>query len=183
METNTKALVFYWLVSVGPDEWHELAQVWNFDRGILPLNWIVKQPLCDRATAQHIFWDLTPWALLRMSNDSDVGSGYAEEYKLMANIVSRWNSGLFSRSELGINLNLYNGNDPFGPNGDGDEVLALSDAHPSLKVSSDLLCPIEGRVLESADYVDGLPPGVADFIDRIYVTGELAELDERRQKR
>lgn len=39
---------------MSPDDWHELALNWNWDHGVVELNWITSQRACDRATALYI---------------------------------------------------------------------------------------------------------------------------------
>src|SRR5262249_23001942 len=39
-----------------PDVWHQVANGWNWDGGVAPLAWMIRQPQCDRGTALLIYW-------------------------------------------------------------------------------------------------------------------------------
>src|SRR5712691_6236599 len=39
-----------------PDEWHQVAWNWNWDSGVEALQWIIRQPMCDRGTALLVYW-------------------------------------------------------------------------------------------------------------------------------
>jgi hypothetical protein len=43
-----------------PLEYHYFAWHWNWDNGIKPLEWIIRQPNCDQGTAWLIYWYAAP---------------------------------------------------------------------------------------------------------------------------
>jgi hypothetical protein len=87
-----------WLVLVsGPDDWHRVADGWNWDRGEDPLWWIVTRPNCDRATALMIFWGTKPYHYLGHPPWEAVDM---EDHDLYHAIRARWAAGFYTRSEI-----------------------------------------------------------------------------------
>ncbi len=87
-----------WLVTEAePDDWHRVADGWNWDRGEDPLWWIVTRPNCDKATALMVFWLTKPYQHLGQPawEAMDV-----EDYDLYHTIRARWAAGFYTRSEL-----------------------------------------------------------------------------------
>lgn len=96
---------FKWLVgrlrSATPDEWHSFATQWNWDNGLAPLIWIIKQHDCDRATVTHIYWGLDPEYFAGYGWKKPE-SGYWDElsYATILDIQDRWERDLYHRSEI-----------------------------------------------------------------------------------
>ncbi len=136
MDHAEAARLSAWLAANGPDQWHYLAQRWNFDYGIHPLAWIVQQPDCDRATAQQIFLHLTDY--LRMW-DSATKAGRTprvnDEVRLLDYVIARWKADDFPRSEL--ESAKITREDVFG------ELLAIPYGFPASMVD-----PIDGRAVD-----------------------------------
>ncbi|MCP4935978.1 MAG: DUF4274 domain-containing protein [bacterium] len=55
VRNKSMELLLDWPEGQSPDEWYCIAMSWNWDSGIEPLNWIIMQKQCDRATASLIF--------------------------------------------------------------------------------------------------------------------------------
>ncbi|MGZ3679993.1 MAG: DUF4274 domain-containing protein [Ktedonobacterales bacterium] len=53
---RSRAELLAYLTQATPDAWHQVAWKWNWDSGIKPLQWIIRQPRCDRGTALLIYW-------------------------------------------------------------------------------------------------------------------------------
>jgi hypothetical protein len=91
-----------WLVQeAGPDDWHLVADGWNWDEGEDPLWWIVTRPNCDRATALRIFWGTKPYHYLGLPPWEATD---ADEYDLYHTIRARWAAGFYTRSELAFDM-------------------------------------------------------------------------------
>jgi len=91
-----------WLVlESGPDDWHLVADGWNWDEGEDPLWWIVTRPNCDRATALMVFWGTKPYHYLGLPPWEATD---AAEYDLYHTIRARWAAGFYTRSEIAFDI-------------------------------------------------------------------------------
>jgi hypothetical protein len=137
-----------WLVlESGPDDWHLVADGWDWDRGEDPLWWIVTRRNCDRATALMIFWRTRPYQYLGQPAFQAMD---VDEYDLYHTIRSRWAAGFYTRSEIAFDLE--EDADPidfaahrarFG--GEVDAVMP-----PGMRY-------LNGRRVIDMDFVDGIP--------------------------
>jgi len=90
-----------WLKERGPNDWHEVANAYNWDREIAPLVWIVSQPTCDRATAATLFWRSSPGDAVFFNSLEDAKKGYnASGYQITKAILDRLKQGGYSRREI-----------------------------------------------------------------------------------
>lgn len=148
MDPAEVARLSAWLAANGPDQWHYLAQRWNFDFGIHPLAWIIQQPDCDRATAQLMFFHVSDWLLLW---DSARKAGRPlpdnDEIRLMNYIMARWQADGFVRSELASSSMPH------------DWGLANLKAVP-YGVPASLFEPIEGRKADRVPWGEEMPAGI-----------------------
>ncbi len=85
-----------WLLAATPDERHAVAGSFNWDYGDAPLQWIIEQPDCDRATALMVFWLDQPELFLH----SRLPIPEEDEGDLGDAIRRRWLAGFYTRAEL-----------------------------------------------------------------------------------
>jgi Domain of unknown function (DUF4274) len=89
------------LKSATPDEWHSVAEEWNWDQDIAPLYWIIKQPQCDMATALTIFFHACPEdAANDFASPRGLMQQVGEGYGIAVEIRDRWERGFYTRSEI-----------------------------------------------------------------------------------
>jgi Domain of unknown function (DUF4274) len=89
------------LKSATPDEWHSVAEEWNWDQDIAPLYWIVKQPQCDMATALTIFFLACPEDPANdFASPKGLSQQPSEAYDIAVEIRNRWVDGFYRRSEI-----------------------------------------------------------------------------------
>jgi hypothetical protein len=137
-----------WLeTEAGPDDWHCVAETWNWDAGEDPLWWIVTRPDCDRATALMVFWKSGPHHYLGRDRWENV---HADDYDLYHTIRARWAAGCYTRSELAFDCET---------DGHAVDVVAL---RRSFGDEVDRVMPLAmrrlaGRRLDARDYIEGLP--------------------------
>jgi Domain of unknown function (DUF4274) len=62
MNPDAERILLAWLAEHGPEEWHAVADGWNWDAGEKILGWILEQERCDLATARLIFARADPLA-------------------------------------------------------------------------------------------------------------------------
>jgi len=91
-----------WLKNATPDERHMAAMHCNWDYGIAPLLWIVRQPDCDVATAVYIFFGCQPSHCLGPDGDGHRAreASMGEVGAMMREIRERMESGFYARSEI-----------------------------------------------------------------------------------
>ena len=137
-----------WLVAeAGPDDWHLVAEGWDWDRGEDPLWWIVTRPNCDRATALMVFWGTRPYHYLGQPAWQSVEKA---EYDLYHTIRARWAAGFYTRSEIAFDVDDLAEPIDFTAHARrfGEEVNAVMP--PAMRYLS-------GRRLNDMDFVDGIP--------------------------
>lgn len=84
-----------------PEVWHKIAMGWNWDGGLAPLAWIVRQPECDRGTALLIYWRGGPGWYKQYGGREEVPPFVsAENHDLLKDIERRYLSGFYTRHEI-----------------------------------------------------------------------------------
>ena len=152
-------MLFDWLPTVGPDDWHRVASSWNWDYGDDPLRWIIQQEQCDKATALHVFWHGEPGHYYRsgaVDRDSLKDAlGYVEydTYDMLVEIVQRWKTGYYTRSELTYPKKPWNHHQLKHHR----LQIEQSTAHPALAIPADMVQPLDGRKLDRGDLEEGIP--------------------------
>jgi hypothetical protein len=150
-----------WLAKRDPDEWHRVAQSWNWDRGHMPLRWIIQQADCDRATALLVFWRTDASYYLRYGHRDEIRlRSQREIYDLLCEIRQNWMDGKYRRSEIAYDPVA----DGFAKSMDAER----KSLGPRLKFvfPREMERAVAGRELNSADYEDGLPPQFAAQLRR-----------------
>lgn len=99
----TASLIEY-LQKSDPDEWHKIARGWNWDGGVGPLSWLIRQPQCDRGTALLIYWKGGPGFLKQYGTREEVpGFISVEQYDLSKEVEGRLLSGFYGRHDIAFN--------------------------------------------------------------------------------
>jgi hypothetical protein len=90
-----------WLIRATPDERHAAALNWNWDYGIPPILYIVRQPDCDLATALEIFYLAQP-SYYHVFDDDPGCTNFKDEdeYGLIKEIRDGVNAGRFTRRDI-----------------------------------------------------------------------------------
>ena len=79
-----------------PDDWHELALSWNWDHGVVELNWITSQRDCDRATAVYV---------LCAGNPGDIATRASTYYAgFVRTVAARLENGFYPVADLALGL-------------------------------------------------------------------------------
>lgn len=85
-----------------PAELHFLADVYNWDDGHVVLEWILKSPLCSRATVNLLFWRSLP-SYFEKSNFEDLStcpSNCELGFTLIKIILDKYKHNHFSKIEI-----------------------------------------------------------------------------------
>lgn len=77
-------------------ELHQFVQHWNYDDGIEPFDWIIKQKNCDKGTALCLYWSLQPDYFCKFKNEDEIKAGINyETYLLIKEIEERYCAGFY----------------------------------------------------------------------------------------
>ncbi|CAA9195569.1 DUF4274 domain-containing protein [Flavobacterium collinsii] len=87
-------------------EWHQFVQNWNYDDGIVPFEWIVKQKTLDKGTALCLYWMLQPDYFCRFKSEAEVKDDlYFEQYKLLKEIELRYVNSFYQDENFSFDPN------------------------------------------------------------------------------
>jgi hypothetical protein len=95
-----------WLMSeAGPDDWHIAADSWNWDNGLMPLTWIIRQRQCDKATALNIFYLSAPEYYLQFAGDrTRMPPWHVDNFDFICELRQRYVDGFYTRSEIALDV-------------------------------------------------------------------------------
>lgn len=149
-----KASFAAWLADAGPDEWHQVADQWNWDQGSDPLRWIAEQPDCDAATALVIFWRASPdyfWSGPSTKEEWVASGEYfnADDYDMIRAILERFRGVGYSRQELAY--------DPLEDGFASRSDVENSKKHPALTIEPDMIVARDGRTPGGLVLDEGVP--------------------------
>ena len=144
-----------WLEAADPDDWHRVSIDFNWDEPLYVLDWIVRQPNCDVATALDIFWKGEPecWLVEEVSDDEEPNGYSWLNAKICVNIAKRVREGGYTRSEIAYVP------EPFTRT----SYLQLADAEkelerPNIRTCPDLIRERKGRKVDvNADFYRRYP--------------------------
>lgn len=88
-------------------EWHQFVQNWNYDDGIEPFEWMIKQKTLDKGTVLCLYWLLQPDYFCRFTSEEQVEDDlYFEQYKLLKEIEERYLAGFYQDENFSFDPNL-----------------------------------------------------------------------------
>jgi Domain of unknown function (DUF4274) len=90
-----------WLKQASPEERHMAACCWNWNFGLAPILWIIRQPDCDIATALKVYFACDPAYFLKFNGErNQVVSVNMESFDLLIELKSRLELGYYKRSNI-----------------------------------------------------------------------------------
>lgn len=82
-------------------ELHQFVQHWNYDDGIEPFLWMIKQKHLDKGTALCLYWMLQPDYFCKFKSDEDIKEDINyESYPLIKEIEERYISGFYEKENF-----------------------------------------------------------------------------------
>ncbi|KFF18787.1 DUF4274 domain-containing protein [Flavobacterium hydatis] len=85
-------------------ELHQFVQNWNYDDGVEPFDWIIKQKHCDKGTALCLYWFLQPDYFCKFTNEDEAKEDINyESYKLIKEIEQRYCAGFYEDENFSFN--------------------------------------------------------------------------------
>jgi hypothetical protein len=106
------------------DGWHRAACEWNWDDGIEPLLWIIRQNGCEKATALHVFYLARPGQLVDYGGDRTRVPFYLlDTFDLSGEIRRRFLDRLYTKSSIAFDGPRAFRDDSYAPeNADADAL-------------------------------------------------------------
>ncbi len=162
------------------DDWHRGVVDWNYDDGLEPLIWIIRQAACDKATALMVFYLLRAGQFVDYRGDRTKVPGHSvEAFDLVTEIRRRFLDGFYTRSTLAFD----------GPGAFRHEAYCPTDADPAdleRDIPRSMRVSIPGRTLSSKR--DGNPWRTPRTLDRQaarvvpppLTAAERAEIERRK---
>ena len=92
-----------------PDDWHVIAETWNWGDELDVLYWIVSQPDCDKATALTTFWKGEPTGYDYETEDEQMGANPYHVAPMLRYISERFNTSGYPRSEIAFKYHMAGG--------------------------------------------------------------------------
>ena len=82
-------------------ELHQFVQHWNYDDGIEPFKWIIKQKYLDKGTALCLYWMLQPDYFCKFKNEEEIKDDFnVETYQLIKEIEEKYTSGFYEEENF-----------------------------------------------------------------------------------
>ncbi|MFH6994740.1 DUF4274 domain-containing protein [Flavobacterium sp. FlaQc-48] len=117
-------------------ELHQFVQHWNYDDGLEPFKWIIKQKYLDKGTALCLYWMLQPDYFCKFKNEEEIKEDINyETYEIIKEIEERYVSGFY-----------VDKNYSFDPK---EEFLGQNSNTKC--ISEEMLTPSEGSLFERLD--------------------------------
>lgn len=140
------AATIAWLEKADPDDRHRAALDFNWGGPLYLIDWIVRQPDCDIATALTVFWAGQPTAWMEeqgASTGEPDGFSYLNR-QICAYIADRVRAGGYTRSSIAFAPEV-------GTRKDYVDLVAMENAltKPSFRTHPDLIRPRAGRRVEN----------------------------------
>jgi hypothetical protein len=89
---------------MGPDDWHEIVLHWDWNAGVVELDWVTSQHECDRATAVFALCSGAPGEIAtRHEGHEDDHGGFVRA------LAARLEGGFYPNAELGLQLTMRQG--------------------------------------------------------------------------
>jgi len=150
-ERNLFAANVAWLEEADPDDWHRVALDFNWSNTPYVLDWIVRQPDCDAATALTIFWKGEPGCWIEKEEDPD--SHFCLNQKICIYIANCIKEGNYQRSNIAFYPDVYTKKDFFDLSEEENRLES-----PMFRTHTDLIRKRRGRkVVNDAEFYRRYP--------------------------
>lgn len=158
LEERVVAGMLGWLSMRDPDDWHEVAISYNWDRSIEPLLWMLAQPTCDQATVATLFWRASPVDALAHTDLEAARKAYnGKGFEVVQAIIAQLNAGGYARSEIAFEGHKLGGSvDSWQARAEGAGLTGELPAWLWEKRG--------GRDLSEPRYTEGLPRPIVEWV-------------------
>lgn len=149
----------------GPDVRQRLVQCWNFDNATEVIQWIVDQPDTDKGTALFLYWYMQPGFSKQYADRAECelkASWHLSSYDLLHCLEERYLANYYIHQYY-----------EFNPKKDGyqnghDWTSELEPQKMKHSIPDALLMPLEGEILDTPEWDEGVPEELYPVMDRLY---------------
>ncbi len=158
------ALIIDYLKKNTPKERQLLAIDWNFDNSKEVIKWIAEQPDTDKGTALFLYWYMNPQFFKKYENRKECeeeGDWVLEDFDIVETLEKNYISGFYKNQKYAFNPknDEYSGYD-WTKEVDKDEMKA--------EIPKEMYIALEGEVLESAGWGEGIPDDIVPILDKLW---------------
>ncbi len=83
-----------------PLELHVVASNWNWDDGCKVLEWIIRNPICDKGTALLLYWRACPKWFYQYTSRDEIPEWSRSIYDFIKEVEERYLSGFYKQAEI-----------------------------------------------------------------------------------
>ena len=142
-------LIIDYLKKHSPEERQLLAIDWNFDNSKDVIKWIAEQTDTDKGTALFLYWYMNPQ--------------FFKKYKdIVETLEKNYLSGFYKNQKYAFDPK----NDPY--NSDYDWTDEVNEEEMKRAIPEEMYAALEGEVLESPNWEEGIPDEVTAVLDKLY---------------
>ena len=157
-------LIINYLKKNSPKERQLLAIDWNFDNSKEVIKWIAEQPDTDKGTALYLYWYMNPQFFKKYENREECeeeGGWVLEDFDIVETLEKNYISGFYKNQKYAFNPknDEYSGYD-WTKEVDKDEMKA--------EIPKEMYIALEGEVLESAGWEEGIPDDIVPILDKLW---------------
>ena len=162
-ELETTLIIDY-LKKNPPKERQLLAIDWNFDNSKEVIKWIAEQEETDKGTALFLYWYMNPQFFKRFKSREECekdASWALEDFDIVEILEKNYIAGFYKNQKYAFNpkCDIYNGGYDWTKEVDENE---MKRAIPEV-----MYIAIEGEVLASPNWAEGIPSDISDIIDKL----------------
>lgn len=157
-------LIIDYLKKNSPEERQLLSIDWNFDNSKDVIKWIAEQPDTDKGTALFLYWYMNPQFFKKYKDREECekdGSWILEDFDIVETLEKNYLSGFYKNQKYAFNPknDQYNGYD-WTNEVDGAEMKRA--------IPKEMYSVLEGEVLESPGWGEGIPDDIIPILDKLY---------------
>ncbi len=154
-----------WLEQATPEERHLFVSGWESDAAAAVLDWVIRRPDCEKATALMAYWLNSPVYFAEYGPTDDDDVDLQTSFRLLREIEDRYLTGFYQRQSIA-----------FDPSKAFVSKMDLAERYrqitPVEPIPAEMLVPVEGREAVTPEgWENGMPADVAKAWDD-YIEGE-----------
>ena len=157
-------LIIDYLKKNSPESRQLLAIDWNFDNSKEVIKWIAEQPDTDKGTALFLYWYMNPQDLKKYKDREkcEEYSWILEDYEIVETLEKNYISGFYKNQKYAFDPK----NDPYNSGYDWTEE--VDEDEMKAEVPKEMYIALEGEVLESPGWGEGIPEDIIPILDKLY---------------
>lgn len=158
------ALIIDYLKKNTAKERQLLAIDWNFDNSKEVIKWIAQQEDTDKGTALLLYWYMNPQFFKKYKTREECAedaSWALEDYDIVETLERNYISDFYKNQKYAFDpkSDVYNGG--------YDWTKEVDAAEMKREIPEELYMGLEGEVLESPDWQEGIPSDISEIMDRL----------------